>query len=162
MSHLVLNLMLYPPVAAVGGFLIGGIRIRIDAQKTAPNQGVRLSLINAFKGTLTAPMVGLVCFLVFPVAIVCRDYGVTTLIGAGFATVITAIVAFLWYGGLDLLKHFTLRIMLRGTEQWPAMLVSFLDYAAELNLLRKVGGGYLFVNRALQAHFAAMEETPSE
>ena len=102
----------------------------------------------------------MVCFLVFPLALVCADYDVISLIGAGFATVIVAVVAFLWYGGLDLLRHFTLRIVLQRTEQWPARLVPFLDYAAGLNLLRKVGGGYLFVNRDLQAHFA--KETPSE
>jgi hypothetical protein len=33
----------------------------------------------------------------------------------------------------------------------------FLDYAAERILLRKVGGGYIFVHRLLLEYFAALD-----
>jgi hypothetical protein len=36
----------------------------------------------------------------------------------------------------------------------PWGLVRFLDYAAERVLLRKVGGGYIFVHRLLLEYFA--------
>jgi hypothetical protein len=36
----------------------------------------------------------------------------------------------------------------------------FLDYAAERILLRKVGGGYIFVHRLLLEYFVSLE-TPS-
>ena len=32
----------------------------------------------------------------------------------------------------------------------------FLDYAARLVFLQKVGGGYIFIHRLLLEHFAAM------
>jgi hypothetical protein len=35
----------------------------------------------------------------------------------------------------------------------------FLDYAAEHILLRKVGGGYLFVHRLLLEYFASLDTT---
>jgi hypothetical protein len=36
--------------------------------------------------------------------------------------------------------------------------VRFLDHAAERILLRKVGGGYIFVHRMLLEYFANLEE----
>jgi hypothetical protein len=35
----------------------------------------------------------------------------------------------------------------------------FLDYAAEQILLRKVGGGYIFVHRLLLEYFASLDTT---
>jgi hypothetical protein len=37
----------------------------------------------------------------------------------------------------------------------PWRLVPFLDYAADRVLLRKVGGGYVFVHRLMMEYFAA-------
>src|SRR5689334_203677 len=37
----------------------------------------------------------------------------------------------------------------------------FLDYAAEQILLRKVGGGYIFIHRFLLEYFANLEAKPS-
>jgi hypothetical protein len=36
----------------------------------------------------------------------------------------------------------------------------FLDSAAERLLLRKVGGGYIFVHRLLLEYFASLDTTP--
>jgi hypothetical protein len=40
----------------------------------------------------------------------------------------------------------------------PRDYISFLDHAAERILLRKVGGGYIFVHRMLLGYFASLEE----
>jgi len=37
----------------------------------------------------------------------------------------------------------------------------FLDSAAERILLRKVGGGYIFVHRLLLEYFASLDSTPA-
>ena len=37
----------------------------------------------------------------------------------------------------------------------------FLDYAAERILLRKVGGGYIFVHRLLLEYFTSLDSTPA-
>jgi hypothetical protein len=43
----------------------------------------------------------------------------------------------------------------------PLNYARFLDYAAKRVLLRKVGGGYIFVHRLLLEHFAALDpESP--
>jgi hypothetical protein len=39
----------------------------------------------------------------------------------------------------------------------PLRYVRFLDHAARLNLLHKVGGGYIFIHRSLQEYFAPLD-----
>lgn len=69
-------------------------------------------------------------------------------------------VVALWFGGVDLIQHHSLRFLLRFHKTIPAYrITSVLDYAAERILLRKVGGGYIFIHRLLQEHFAAYEQT---
>jgi hypothetical protein len=64
-------------------------------------------------------------------------------------------------GGLGIfLQHFILRFWLWRTNNLPRNLVTFLDDAAERLLLRKVGGGYIFIHRLLLDYFAALE-TPT-
>ncbi len=38
----------------------------------------------------------------------------------------------------------------------------FIDYAAECILLRKVGGGYIFVHRLLLEYFASLDTTADQ
>jgi hypothetical protein len=57
-------------------------------------------------------------------------------------------------GGYFLLDHFVTRYLLCRRNLVPWALVRFLDTAAERILLRKVGGGYIFVHRTLLEHFA--------
>ena len=75
-----------------------------------------------------------------------------------------------WFGGLDVILHYFLRLLLYMKGRTPLNLVRFLDYAAkDLNFLQKVGGGYIFIHRMLLEHFAAMhnegksnpQETPA-
>jgi hypothetical protein len=39
----------------------------------------------------------------------------------------------------------------------PWNIARFLDYAADRIILRKVGGGYIFIHRLLLEHFAKIE-----
>ena len=61
------------------------------------------------------------------------------------------------YGGVDVLKHYILRLILFLTGQTPLNYAQFLDHACRLNFLKKVGGGYIFIHRLLLEHFGAME-----
>jgi len=62
-------------------------------------------------------------------------------------------------GGLACLRHYVLRLLLWRTGSVPWLYAQFLDYAAEHILLRKVGGGYIFLHRLLLDYFAARETT---
>ncbi|MGB9204913.1 MAG: hypothetical protein WCB94_13225, partial [Terriglobales bacterium] len=70
-------------------------------------------------------------------------------------------------GGQACLMHLALRLWLVLDGSIPWNYVKFLDYAAERILLRKVGGGYIFIHRMLLEYFAArydksaVEATPN-
>jgi DNA polymerase III delta prime subunit len=59
------------------------------------------------------------------------------------------------------LNHFVLRLWLVHNGSAPWNYVKFLDFAAERILLRKVGGGYVFLHRMLMDYFAARYAEPS-
>jgi len=60
------------------------------------------------------------------------------------------------YGGLDVIRHYVLRIILSLKGYAPLNYTRFLDYATKLIFLRKVGGGYIFIHRLFMEHFVAM------
>jgi hypothetical protein len=78
----------------------------------------------------------------------------------GMALCAFGLMGGLGMGGLAYLQHYILRALLWGTRAMPWHYVRFLDYAAERILLRKVGGGYIFVHRQLLDYFASLDEPP--
>ncbi len=64
-------------------------------------------------------------------------------------------------GGLSCLRHSVLRLLLWRAGSIPWNYPRFLDFAAEHILLRKVGGGYIFVHRLLLEYFASLYTTPT-
>ena len=57
------------------------------------------------------------------------------------------------YGGLAAMQQRQLNRILVQQQLAPTDYIHFLDYAAERNLLRKVGGGYMFVHLLLLDYF---------
>lgn len=76
---------------------------------------------------------------------------------------IPALAIGLTCGGAAFAQHFVLRGLLWRAGDIAFNYVRFLDYAAERILLRKVGGGYMFIHRLLLEHFADLpaEAPPS-
>ncbi|MFK7845138.1 MAG: hypothetical protein AB8G77_07550 [Rhodothermales bacterium] len=156
---IVKNLLLYPPLGIVVGFLLGGLTFRVTQLNTAPNQGIRLSIHNML---LAGPLIGVLMSLVFwmifrfgPLGENGQMYAISGTLVFGFTSLLGAM---LWYGGFDALRHYVLRGGLLLTGVLPLNLVHFLDYAAnDLHFLQKVGGGYIFIHRYMLEHFAAME-----
>jgi eukaryotic-like serine/threonine-protein kinase len=77
------------------------------------------------------------------------------------STLLSGLVIALVTGLGAFFQHFTLRFWLRRADGLPWNLVAFLDEAAALLLLRKVGGGYIFVHRLLLEYFASLDTTPT-
>jgi hypothetical protein len=152
-------------VVALGGGLIGaifgGLKQGIVDTKTLPNQGIKLSIKNSIIGGLiiglmTGVFVGLIAELIrVPIA---ELFGVMiTGLNVGLRAVLfLGLLAALWYGGLDVIQHYTLRVLLCWKKYTPRNYTRFLDYASSLIFLQKVGGGYIFIHRLLLEHFAAM------
>jgi len=70
---------------------------------------------------------------------------------------IPALAVGLSCGGGAYVQHFVLRFLLWRSRCIPFNYTRFLDYAAERILLRKVGGGYIFMHRLLLEYFAEGE-----
>jgi hypothetical protein len=127
----------------VSFFLIGGLQGRGVEATTASNQGIWLAGKNGLlTGLLAGGAVGLAIWS-FSNLWLGVWFGLASFIFWG-----------LFYGGGNLVKHFLIRWLLWANGDIPWNYSQFLDYAAGRVLLRKVGGGYIFMHRLLQAYFA--------
>ncbi len=131
--------------------------VREDVKlRTEPGQGIARSWYNARLLMVVTAVVTTIFFSI-PLAIgVALDFPVQR----GIPFVLWAIVyltssAGLIFGGLATFQHRRLQKMFvaKGVIS-PSDYEAFLDYAAERSLLRKVGGGYIFVHALLLDYFA--------
>lgn len=154
----------YVPIAAAVGFCFGGLRGKSREKKTTANQGMRLSLQNAgIAAAVNGSALGLVSFVTvrwirgekaFPV--IQGDPWAQAEIGAVVA-VASALVSFLWFGGLDFLRHWILRLFL--AIDGPRHLVALVEEAVRLGFMDRAGGGYVFIHRFVLNYFAPDEKT---
>lgn len=153
-------------IAGLIGFLLGGFKRGVAERKSAPNQGVMLSVRNAIRGGLIAALtIGLLdgafaFYLNFDLNFMTAlRYSLEAAMILG---VPIGLIAAFRNGGYDVLKHYVLRFLLSYKGYTPRRFVSVLDHAAALILLQKVGGGYIFIHRLLLEHFASMEDAGRE
>jgi hypothetical protein len=155
-------------VLALLFMLIGGFsRNILDTQKTMkPNQGIWNSFYNSTRlALLFGPAFGLVVFLLYSLAIngffkigyLASLHPNGALIYGATDGLSIALLIWLINGGLACIQHLVLRVLLWRTGYTPWNYPRFLDYASERILLRKVGGGYIFVHRLLLEYFASLE-----
>jgi hypothetical protein len=143
LSGLLLALMIGLLLVLFAGLTGGELSTR-----AYPNQGMRRSGRNALiSGLLVGSFVGFTVGLILLRGKDTRAYPAFLLAGQ--------LSVGLWYGGRSYLQHLILRVLLWNGDLAPLGYARFLDYAAERILLRKVGGGYIFVHRLLQEHFAS-------
>ncbi len=147
----------------VGGLavgLVGGLGSSDLEVKATPNQGIRRSIRSALIFAVGGGLVfglggGLVGGLVGGLGggLVGGLSGVVVVVLAG------GLGGGLDYGGRAVIQHYTLRWLLYRNGSLPLRLVPFLDECADRILLRKVGGGYIFVHRLLLEYFASLHES---
>lgn len=131
------------------------------ATRVRPNAGVRRSLAYALGVSLgfSIPIGLAFAFVINPhvtrplIEVVEHQGNPSLVIGVAVGLfVFTAL--FLIYGGFTVLMHGVLRLWLAWRTPLPLDLLRLLDRAVELRLMRRVGGGYLFLHRTLLDHFA--------
>jgi len=145
--------------------LVGGLSSDRIAATTRPNEGIHRSFLNAgcvgLVGGLAGGLVGgllltLICGLIFGLTgglLLTLDSGLLLALGSGL---FFGLSFGFDYGGRAVLQHYTLRLLLWRLNLLPLNLVPFLDACADRILLRRVGGGYIFVHRLLMEHLAPM------
>lgn len=131
------------------------------ATQVRANAGIRRSLSNALGLSFAAgvPVALLFRYLLQPHILHpladAPEYGRDGALIVGTAVGLFVFTAmFLIYGGFSVLMHYVLRVCIALTTPLPLRLPAALDRAAELGLLRRVGGGYVFLHRTLLDHFA--------
>ncbi len=152
-------------IAMIAG-LIGGWSREVLPEhiRITPNQGVRRSAQNSLR-------VALISGLGSGVVIVGGLWLIVLLSGNFFINIIWilpyggsiglvgGLIGGYFNGGRVCLQHYVLRFFLWRAGAIPWNFPRFLDYAAERILLRKVGGGYIFVHRLLLEYFASLDTT---
>jgi hypothetical protein len=152
--------------AGLVGGLVSGLSSDKLETRTRFNQGIWRSYKNACRigiiiTLLTGLPIGIGNGMAWNTFFTYSRWGKECLI-IGVSSGMTIGIAFgltfgLFFGGLAFIQHFILRFILYKSGCIPYNLVRFLDYAVDRILLRKVGGGYIFIHRLLLEYFAALE-----
>lgn len=153
----------------VGGAITGSIMALLfalepgeRATKVEPNAGIHRSLANALKlsfgaGIPTGLMFAFVLqpHILKPLSVQSEYAGGDPQLIVGVSIGLFVFTAmFLIYGGSSVLLHYALRLWMVWRTPLPADLSGMLGRAAELGLMRRVGGGYVFLHRTLLDYFA--------
>lgn len=121
-----------------------------------PNEGIWRSARNSiFVGSVFGLIIGLL-FGILSMLFFGLTFGI---IFGSVAVLIYGIFEVLLSGGLTCLQHVVLRLILWRAGYIPRNYIRFLDYAADHILIRKVGGGYIFIHRLIQDYFASLESS---
>jgi hypothetical protein len=168
------------PVFALEVCLLAGLIVGLSALRSAmlasgvlheqirrPNEGVRRLARNALLvGLLTAMVSGLSIGFVIGL---CTRILIGWLVGVAlgfwsgtFVGLLFGLMVALEAGGDMCFYHVFFRFWLVVHGSMPSRYVRFLDYAADRILLRRVGGGYIFIHRMLMEWFAARYVEPSD
>ncbi len=150
------------------GGLTGGLSSRTidESNLVKPNQGMRQSVRNG----LIVSLIVLLAFVIITYALLIINQVVTerplpdistlllpsssTLMGILSVGLIIGLIAGIRSGGAAYIQHVLLRVLLWKSQCIPRNYTRFLDHASAHILLRKVGGGYIFVHRLLLEYFA--------
>lgn len=162
--------LVFALISAAVALLRGGLVSSDLETKVYPNQGTWRSARNAaLSGCITTAcmsvIVGLGVGLLYILAILNsdRDFSAAITIGLGNGLAFGAIygagiglIVGLAFGDYAFCSHFALRYVLWHNQFMPWRLVAFLNHCTERALLRRVGGGYVFIHRLLLEHIAGL------
>jgi hypothetical protein len=138
--------------------LVVGFTDTIRLGSAFPNQGIRLSWEN-FSAVLLVSLftIGLSMWLIGGLIFGLGSYD--RLMYGLMCGLIFGLMAGLNRGGSAVIKHYALRLILWLKGYTPFKFVKFLDHCARLIILKKVGGGYIFIHRMLLEYFADLPTT---
>lgn len=151
-------------VSAILAGLVGGLRASEVPIRESPNEGTRGSAISACATTI----VTIICVTLAGLCLG-RYGGMWLPERFDFGLIIGPVVGVtlgplfglcfsMKRGGRFVLRHFSVRMVLWLSKQGPLNYVRFLEHGEKLLILRRVGGGYVFVHRMLLEFVAQLDE----
>lgn len=139
------------------GVIFGGVSGRVVHVTDLPNQGIWISLRSSI---FLGGMILILCTIVGIIVGLFSPVEPWNYVSFGVYGIFVGVLAFLWYGGIDCIKHGILRLLLALEGNIPLNLCRFLDYGVDRIFLHRVGGGYRFIHNLLQTHFIALKKHP--
>lgn len=128
--------------------LLAGLRAGTEIEThTTPNQSI-------WRSAKTAVLVSVFVSILFVLVIHWLDQWL--LIPPGWG-VFFGLYTGLLMGGTACIVHVSLRLVFYWQSCMPWNYAWFLNHAAELAFLQKLGGGYIFIHRSLMEHFAQLK-----
>jgi len=134
----------------LSGVAVAGTIEEENQSKTTPNQGIWLSAKRAATFGFGGAVLCLVGGIGLQTTVGFDRIVSTSLFGTGILSFALALMK----GGTATIQHLVLRMVLAADRSLPWNLANFLNYATERNLLQRVGGGYIFVDRILQEYLS--------
>jgi F0F1-type ATP synthase assembly protein I len=144
------GMMIFGLIVGLVSGLIGGFTYSVKVRKESPNQGIKLSLKNS---SIAFLVIGPISVLMLWTIFAFGRSGSAVIGSVNFGLIVGLIVG-LNRGGLAVIKHYALRLILWRNGHTPFKFIKFLDHCDKLILLNKVGGGYIFIHRMLLDYFA--------
>jgi eukaryotic-like serine/threonine-protein kinase len=145
--------------SAVGG-LLGGLLGDVEEEQAVPRHrrpGPRQALKVAFQVGWRV-LLGAAGALGMVVLLQQRLAGAGFQASSWLATAFAALALGFWIAlalrGLDVVQHYTLRVLLWAEGTFPLRWGRFLDQAVDCNLMHRVGSGYEFIHPWLLAEIA--------
>jgi hypothetical protein len=146
-------LVLLMLLGSMVGIIAGGLRRVSIVENMSPAQGIRMSLRSTILIWLSvgAPSV----LLIWGYGALIMASPEPALGGGLFYGMVLGLLCGFAYSGFGIVYRFVFRSILRLRGYAPLIdWVQFLDYAASLGFLRKVGGSYVFSQTSLRKIFA--------
>ncbi len=150
-------------IGAISGAIIGvlfGTSISVLSapsidKRSAPNQGIQNSLRTSLM-MMSAIVIGTI--LVEWLLRALLDFASETSFYFSTAFAWFLPIVFTYYGGMAWCKHWALRFILYWYSYLPFPLAPWLNTMVKVGLMRRVGGGYIFLHRSLLEYFANLDQ----
>ncbi len=136
-------------------FLFLGLGKPKVSEKVFPNQGIIESRRNSFNVLLIGNTLELVCLCLLWKLL---DVPESIILHYALMSQVIILIFSLLLGGAAYIQHSALRLILQWNRYIPKDYAYFLDYAAQIIILRKFGGSYSFFHPLLQKHFIEIKE----
>jgi DNA-binding XRE family transcriptional regulator len=138
-----------------------------DDQHLIPNEGIARSGRNALIGAcILAPVGGLggglACGVGFGLVGGLSTWAIMAMAFATMLSIMFFVIFATAYGGIAWIEHYLLRYTLWRAGYIPGNYIRFLNTASEYMLIRKVGGGYMFMHRLVLEYLADFYQSETQ